>query len=88
MLNKFVYNENYQKGVVGMAVSEQIKILCVKLNKSVAELARLSGRSPQAFGQKMKRESFTVDEMKKIAEAAGCKYVGTFELPNGERVEY
>jgi transcriptional regulator with XRE-family HTH domain len=71
-----------------MSVSEQLKILCVKLDISVAELARLFGRSPQAFSQKMKRESFTVNELKEIAEVAGCKYVGFFELPNGEKVEY
>ena len=56
-----------------MAVSEQLKILCVKLNISVSELGRLAGKSPQAFGQKMKRESFTVDELKQVAEAAGCE---------------
>jgi len=44
----------------------------VKLDISVAELARLFGESPQAFSQKMKRGSFTVDELKKIAEVAGC----------------
>lgn len=61
------------KGVSGVAVSEQLKILCVKLGISVSELGRLSGKSPQAFSQKMKRESFTVDELKHIAEASGCK---------------
>lgn len=71
-----------------MSVSEQLKILCVKLGISVSELARLMERSPQAFSQKMKRESFTVDELKKIAEVSGCKYVGSFELPNGEKVDY
>lgn len=71
-----------------MSVSEQLKILCVKLNISVAELARLFGRSPQAFSQKMKRESFTVDELKQIAEASGCKYEGSFVLPSGDKVTY
>ena len=71
-----------------MAVSEQLKILCVKLGISISELARMCNTSPQAFSQKMKRESFTVDELKKIAEVSGCKYIGTFELPNGEKVEY
>ena len=52
-----------------MAVSEQIKILCVKLGISVSELARLYGSSPQAFSQKMKRERFTHDELNKIAAA-------------------
>lgn len=71
-----------------MSVSEQLKILCVKLGISVSELGRMAGKSPQAFSQKMKRESFSVDELKQIAEAAGCKYEGTFIMPNGEKVTY
>ena len=71
-----------------MSVSEQLKILCVKLGISVSELGRLSGKSPQAFSQKMKRESFTVDELKQIAAAAGCNYEGSFVIPNGEKVTY
>ncbi len=69
-----------------MAVSEQLKILCVKLDISVAELARKCGTSPQAFSQKMKRESFTPADLKKIANAAGCKYEGSFILPDGGKV--
>lgn len=71
-----------------MKVSEQIKILCVKLNISVSELARLCGTSPQAFIQKMKRETFTPDELKKVAEAAGCNYECSFVLPDGNKVTY
>lgn len=69
-----------------MAVSEQIKILCVKLGISVSELARLYGSSPQAFSQKMKRERFTPDELKKIAAAAGCKFESSFILADGDKV--
>ena len=61
-----------------MAVSEQVKILCVKLGISVSELARLYGSSPQAFNQKLKREGFT--------PAAGCIYQSSFILPNGDKV--
>lgn len=71
-----------------MSVSEQLKILCVKLGISVSELGRISGKSPQAFSQKMKRESFSVEELKQIAEAAGCRYEGTFITPSGEKVTY
>lgn len=69
-----------------MSVTEQIKILCVKRNISVSELARLYGTSPQAFSQKMKRERFTPADLRKMAEAAGCQYESSFILPNGERV--
>lgn len=71
-----------------MTVSEQIKILCVKLNMSVSELARLNGSSPQAFSQKMKREGFTPNELKELATVAGCRYETAFVLPNGEKVTY
>ena len=69
-----------------MATSEQLKILCVKLNISVSELARRCGTSPQAFSQKMTREGFTPAELKEVADAVGCKYESSFILPNGERV--
>ena len=69
-----------------MAVSEQIKILCVKLGISVSELARKCNTSPQAFSQKLKREGFTPAELKKIAESAGCAYETSFILPNGDKV--
>ncbi len=71
-----------------MSIAEQLKILCIKLNISAAELARNAGRSPQSLSQKMKRESFTVSEIKQIAEASGCRFVGTFILPNGEKIEF
>lgn len=71
-----------------MAVSEQVRILCVKLGISVSELGRMAGKSPQAFSQKLKRESFSVDELKELAEVAGCRYEGAFVLPNGEKVTY
>ena len=46
-----------------MTISEQIKVLCVRSNISVAELARRVGTTPQNFNSKMKRESFTVSEL-------------------------
>lgn len=74
--------------MIYVPVSEQIKILCVKLGISVAELGRRTGKSPQAFSQKMKRESFSVDELKEIAAVSGCNYEGSFILPSGDKVTY
>ena len=45
-----------------MTISEQIKVLCVRSNISVAELARRMGTT-QNFNSKMKRESFTVSDL-------------------------
>ena len=54
-----------------MTIAEQIKVLCVRCSVSEAELARRLGKSPQSFNSKMKRESFTVDDLDKIAEVLG-----------------
>ena len=69
-----------------MTISEQIKILCVRQNISLAELARRLGKSPQSFNSKMKKESFTVGELEKIAEVTGSSFARYFILENGEKV--
>ena len=57
-----------------MNVSEQIKILCIRSNISVSELARRVGTSPQNFNAKLKRETFTVSDFEKIAEVVDCTF--------------
>lgn len=69
-----------------MAVSKLLKYLCIELNISVSELARRTGTSPQAFNQKMKRESFTPEELAAIAEAVGCSFEYSFILPDGKKL--
>ena len=69
-----------------MTLSEQIKVLCVRSNISVAELARRMGTTPQNFNSKMKRESFTVSDLERLAETVGCSFERYFVLPDGEKV--
>ncbi len=69
-----------------ITISEQIKILCVRQNISLAELARRLGKSPQSFSSKMKRESFTIEELEKIAEVTGVSFERNFILMNGDKV--
>jgi len=69
-----------------MTISEQIKVLCVRSNISVAELARRLGHSPQSFSAKMKRESFTISELERIADAVGVSFERNFVLINGEKI--
>lgn len=72
--------------VGSMTISEQIKILCVRSNISVSELARRIGTSPQNFNAKMKRESFSVSELELIADAVESKFERNFILSNGEKI--
>lgn len=69
-----------------MTISKQIKILCVRCNVSEAELARRLGKSPQSFNAKMKRESFTIDDLNEIADAVGVEFKRNFILTNGEEI--
>ena len=69
-----------------MSIAEQIKVLCVRSNISMAELARRIGMSPQSLSAKMKRESFTVEELTIIADAVGASFVRKFVLFNGDEI--
>ncbi len=69
-----------------MRISEQIRVLCVRRNVSEAELARRLGKSPQNFNSKMKRETFTITDLEKVAEALGVKFKRNFILENGEEI--
>ncbi len=69
-----------------MTISEQIKILCVRSNISVAELARRMGKSPQNLNAKLHRESFTIADLEEIADLVGVKFERSFVLGNGDKV--
>lgn len=69
-----------------MNLSEQIKVLCVRSNISVSELARRVGTSPQNFNAKLKRETFTISDLEDIARAVGCTFERNFVLENGDKV--
>lgn len=69
-----------------MTISEQIKILCIRKNISMAELARRLGTSPQNLNSKLKRQSFTVFDLEKIAEVTNVQFERNFILVNGEKI--
>ncbi|MCD7711478.1 MAG: helix-turn-helix transcriptional regulator [Firmicutes bacterium] len=69
-----------------MTVSEQIKVLCVRNNISVSELARRMGTTPQNFNAKLKRESFTVADLEHIADVTDSSFERKFVLKNGETI--
>lgn len=69
-----------------ITISEQIRVLCVRSNISVAELARRLGKSPQSFNSKLKRGSFTIKDLEEIADATGTSFKRNYILPNGEEI--
>lgn len=69
-----------------MRIDDQLKILSVKSDMSISEIGRRLGKSPQAFSQKIKRGSFSIEDLRDIAMVTGSNFECSFVLPNGERI--
>lgn len=69
-----------------MTISEQVCVLCARMHISKAELARRVGVSPQSFSGKLKRGSFTINELEQIADVTGTSFERSFTLTNGEKI--
>lgn len=70
-----------------MTTSEQIRVLCVRTNVSLSELARRINQTPQNLNAKLKRNSLSQEELNKIAAALGATYEQYFLLENGEQIK-
>lgn len=53
---------------------------------SLTELGKQMGMSQQTFSSRLKVGKFRQDELEKMAEILGCKYISIFEFPNGQRI--
>lgn len=69
-----------------MKADEAISLLCVQSDLTLSQMAGKLDKTSQAFSQKMKRESFTLDDLQKIAMVTGRKLECSLILPNGEKV--
>lgn len=69
-----------------MTTSQLVKQLCKEQGVSIAELARRIGQSRQNLSKKLKRETLTLDELKKIAEELNVSFVQAFVLSDGSRI--
>ena len=57
-----------------MGASEKIKILLLKRGVSQKALAESLGMSAESFNNKLRRESFSQEDMEEIAEKLNAKY--------------
>lgn len=55
-------------------------------NVKQKELAKKTGQSPQNFNKKLKRQTFSPEELEKIAEALDAKYQCYFEFEDGTKI--
>lgn len=69
-----------------MTVSEKIRVLAAMNNISIAEIARRLNTSPQSFSGKLKRESFTINDLEEIADVVGVTFDYNFIFNGGKKV--
>lgn len=69
-----------------MTMEQKINMATAYKKISQAELARLIGMTPSNFNQKIKRETFTIEELENMAKALGAVYSFGFEFPDGTKI--
>jgi len=69
-----------------MTMEQKISMALAYKGISQAALAREMGTTPSNFNQKLKRGTFSVEEMEKMATALGAKYFFGFEFEDGTKV--
>lgn len=67
--------------------SEKIKFLVDRRGLTLTEIAKQTNQSRQNLSNKLKRDNFSKDELKKIAEILDCEYKTCFQLNDtGEKL--
>lgn len=69
-----------------MNLEKKIKMALACADISQAELARRLDMSPANFNIRLKRGSFKVDELDKIAQALGAKFSYSFDFEDGTKI--
>lgn len=69
-----------------MTMEQKINMALAYRGMSQAALAREMGTTPSNFNQKLKRGTFTIEELEQIADALGGKYFFGFEFSDGTKV--
>lgn len=58
-----------------MTISQYISACCAIQKISHAEMARRIGQSPQNYHNKLKRNSLRPDDLERIADALGARFI-------------
>lgn len=69
-----------------MDIPTKIKMAETYAKISESDLARRLGKTPQAFGQRMKTGKFSSSDLKEIASALGAEIKVSFIFPDGTEI--
>jgi len=67
-------------------MGEKIKVLLNRKSMSVQDLAELLGQSRQNINTKLKKDNFSEQDLRKIAEVLEVEFEGFFFLKNGDKI--
>lgn len=68
-----------------MTMEQRIKTAATYKGLSQAKLAAAIGMTASNFNQKLKRGTFSEEEVQRIAEALGASYEAAFVFPDGTK---
>lgn len=69
-----------------MDIPTKIKLAETYAKMGEADLARRLGKTPQAFGQRMKTGKFSSNDLEAIAAAFGAEVKVVFTFPDGTEI--
>lgn len=69
-----------------MTIEQKINMAIAYKGISQAALARAIGMTPSNFNQKIKRDTFSQEELEAMANALGAIYSAVFEFPDGTKI--
>lgn len=70
-----------------LTIGDKIKVILKRRNMTLAELAEKTDQSRQNMSNKMSRDNFNENDLKKISTALNCEYAVTFKLKDtGEEI--
>ena len=70
-----------------MSKENKIRASITYSGKSQATIAQEIGMTPSNFSQKLRRDTFTEEELASIAEALGAEYIPcAFAFPDGTKI--
>lgn len=72
---------------MALSMGEKIKIVLGRRNMTLGQLAEATGQTRQNLSNKISRDNFTENELRRIAEALECTYYAGFTMNDtGENI--
>lgn len=69
-----------------MDAAKKVRVLMANHNLTGSKMAEMAGMTQSNLSKKLKNNSFSVNDMNKIAEAVGAKFEGFFILEDGSEI--